>query len=248
MGRLTRLFIFLIVLAVAIGGLLLWWQANAARVITETVHERARNLVVNPENLTVDLPKAVQMVSLRQALVPTILISGKNLELHEGPTVADATIKLEDISVAGPPFGFKGLTNGTYALTFKDTDVTTYLRKRGVKFAAVAKMPLDTLTVKFASTGVHLTGEWNAPLVGRIPLSAKGTLVPSSRNGEIDLKIASSKDVKLSRYAIGVEPVVKALSNLNPVVSVSEWPFMANVTKITFGNGTITIYGTVTDL
>lgn len=243
-----RFFIFLVVLAVALGGLYLWWQLRAKDIITGEVRRLSLSLVQNPAHLTVDIPKPVQMTELNRATVPQLLISGKDLRLKDGPDIAQAKLVLKGVQVSGPPFHFTGLTEGYYAVTVRDKAVTDYLRRRGVKFPAVAKIPLDTILVTFSKPqGVILQGDLMLPFTSaRVPLNVRGKLVPSSSDGEIDFKVAPS-GIAVKGYKL---PNLKAISDslglLNPMVTVAEWPFLADVSRITTDNGTVTIRGSVT--
>ena len=115
-----RFLMFLLILAVALGGLYGWWQLNAQRVITGEVRRLSRELVQNPANLTVELPKPIQMTELRRATVPLLRISGHDLQLKDGPAIAQAKLELKNVQVQGPPFNFAGLTEGHYSFTVKD--------------------------------------------------------------------------------------------------------------------------------
>ena len=81
---LKRLFVFLVVLAIAVGGLWIWWQLNARRVLTEQVQRISKSFVTNPENLKVEIPEPVTMVGRNRAKVPELVITGQNLLMDGG--------------------------------------------------------------------------------------------------------------------------------------------------------------------
>lgn len=247
MGAIRRLFTFLIVLVLAVGGLYIWWQVKARGVITAAVQEQSCALVANPANLQVDMPKPVTLIGLGHAMIPALTIKGKDLVLKDGPAIKQMKITLQEVEVSGPPFHFAGVSKGYYTFTVQDSAVTAYLRKRGVKIGGFGtKIPLDTLTVTFSKAqSTVLNGEVILPIFGHVPLTARGQLIPSSRNGEIDFKVHGN-DVSFARQNIGVGPVLNALSQLNPVVTVAEWPFLGDIDGIATTNGAVTIHGHVT--
>lgn len=246
MRALKRLLVFLLVLGIAVGGLYLWWQANAARVITGQVRQMSRGLVTNPEKLTVTMNKPVKLLGLNRALVPELVIAGQGLTLRDGPDIASARLELRDIVVTGPPFTFAGVGEGSiFRLQVTDAAVTAYLRKRGVKLFATLRMPMDTVNVAFLGPrGTQLTGEVKAP-VGNLSahLNAVGQLVPSSKHNEVDYRVDRvGLDAASFGLPRGLEGSLKAV---NPVITVAEWPFLADVTDIKTGAGTVLLSGKV---
>jgi hypothetical protein len=237
-----RFLIFLAVLGIALGGLLFWWQRNARQVIAGVVRERAGAFVLNADNLTVT-NDPVQMISFSEARVPKLVISGKELLLKDGPTLASAKLVIHDLKVAGPPFDFAGIKDGTFTVTVSDAAVTDFLRKRGVNFASVVHIPLDTLSVNFLKPNeTRLRGAVKLPLGKQVALTATGKLVTAATPGKIDFK------VKQVNVPIGGDQVAAALEKLNPVVDLTEWPVVCTVTKISSGKGAATISGTITGI
>ncbi len=243
-----RFLIFIAVLAIALGGLYIWWQMNATRLIDAQVKTLARNFFLNPENLTVD-SKPVKMIGLLQARVPRVVIAGKNLQLRSGGRLASVKLVLTDIDVAGPPFHFSGVGGGAYTVSATDKDITAYLRKRGINISGIATIPLDTLNITFAKkTGTTLTGSAavNLPFLHhKVPLLADGDLVPSSKNGQLDFRV---KHVKLEGLSIGIKQVTDALAVVNPIVDVSDWPLSSDIKSVKTGDGIIVLHGQVTGI
>jgi|GEM_PF-2077322 len=239
-----RLLVFLVVLAVAAGGLYLWWRIKAVNMVTEGVYSACRGLVANPANLKVTLPKSVKITGFGRATVPQLIIKGTDLTLRNGPKIASAKLVLDNLQIAGPPFRFTDVAGGYYLLTVTDDDVTAYLRKRGVRFAIV-RIPLDTLTVRFdKKEGAILNGEAVVPIIKNVPLAVTGKLVPSSINNQVDYKIEQIKVEKLSIGAI--KPVEQALAKINPLITFSDWPFQSDITEIKTGNGAAGLKGRIT--
>jgi len=239
-----RLLVLLIVLAVAVGGLYLWWQIKSTKMVTAGVRVACRGLVANPDNIEVTLPKPVQINGVGRATVPQIIIKGKELTLEDGPRIASAKLVLNNLRVAGPPFRFTGVAGGYYLLSVNDDDVTDYLRRRGVRFAIV-RIPLDTLTVRFdKKEGAILNGEAVIPVIKNVPLAVKGKLVPSSVNNQVDYRVEQIKIQKLSISAM--KPVEQALTKINPLITFADWPFRSDITDIDTGNGIVNLKGRIT--
>lgn len=243
-----RLLTFLIVLAVALGGLYLWWQIKAVQMINDGLKTACRNLVVNPDSLEISVPTPVAITGVGRATVPQVVIKGQNLRLRKGPDLASAKIVLNNLKVVGPPFHFSEVGDGYYLLTVTDDAATAYLRKRGVNVAGL-RIPLETLTVTFAGNGkTVINGEVSVkvPLLGekRIPLTASGKLLPSNLNGEVDYKV-SHVSVQNAKIA-PVKQVESALAVVNPVVTFADWPFQSDITKITVDPGKASIAGRIT--
>jgi len=243
-----RLFTFLIVLAVALGGLYLWWQVKAVQMINDGVKTSCRNLVTNPDLLEISVPKPVKITGIGRATVPQIVIKGQNLTLRNGPDLASAKIVLNDLAVAGPPFHFSGIGDGYYKLSVTDDAATAYLQKRGMKVAGL-RIPLETLKVTFAGKGIAvIDGEIGVkvPLLGekRFPLTASGKLMPSNFNGQVNYKLSTFTVDKLPlNFRNQVEG---ALSVVNPVINFSDWPFESDISNITVDAGKATVAGRIT--
>ncbi|MHB0936952.1 MAG: LmeA family phospholipid-binding protein [Armatimonadota bacterium] len=243
-----RLLTFLIVLAVALGGLYVWWQIKAVQMVTDGVKTACRNLVTNPDSLEVSVPKPVKITGIGRATVPQVVVTGQNLTLRKGPDIAAAKIVLNDLSVSGPPFHFSGIGDGYYNLTVTDDAATAYLQKRGVKVAGL-RIPLETLKVSFAGKGsTVINGEVSVkvPLVGekRFPLTARGKLLPSNLNGEVNYKV-SQIAVQNTKFA-PLKQVEGALAVINPVITFADWPFQSDITRITVDHGKATVAGRIT--
>jgi hypothetical protein len=243
-----RLLVFLIVLGVGLGGLYLWWQIKAVKMVTEGVHSACRGLVTNPANLEVTVPKPVKITGIGRATVPQLIIKGQELTLENGPKIAAAKLVLNNLEVAGPPFHFTGIADGYYLLSVTDDDVTAYLRKRGLTFA-VARIPLDTLTVRFAGKeGAVLDGHvrFSLPVIGekRVPLTVKGMLIPSNINGEVDYKV---RQVIVEKTKFTAPKMVEdSLAKINPVITFADWPFLGDITRIDTTDGMVTMNGRIT--
>jgi len=242
-----RLLVFLVVLAVALGGLYLWWQVKAVQMVTDGARNLCRGLVTNPASLRITVPKPVKITGIGRAVVPQVVIKGQGLKLRNGPELASAKLVLNDLAVAGPPFHFAGIGDGYYRLTVTDDAATAYLRKRGMRVVGL-HVPLDTLTVTFAGKGgAVLTGEVAIPLINkRFPLTARGALIPSSINGEVNYKV--SQIIVERTMFTAPKQVEKALTVLNPVITFADWPFQSDITKLTTGAGTVTLEGRITNV
>ena len=241
-----RFFIFLLILAIALGGLYVWWQLNAVRVIDAQVKELARGFVLNPENLTITT-KPAKMIGLREARLPLLIISGKQLRLRSGGQLAYAKLLLKNVDVSGPPFHFSQVGGGNYTIVATDKDVTDYMRKRGVTLHGLSLIPLDTLKVGFSqASGTTVSGQaaLNLPFIHqKIPMVASGELLPSSKVGQVDFRV---KTVKLVGISLGVKQVTDALGVINPVVDVSEWPLESEIKSVKTGDGTVTLRAQIT--
>lgn len=245
-----RLFTFFIVLAVALGGLYLWWQIKAVQMIDDGLKTACRNLVMNPDSLEVSVPKPVKITGIGRATVPQIVIKGQNLTLRNGPDLASAKIVLNDLALVGPPFHFSSIGDGYYKLTVTDDAATAYLQKRGVKMAGL-RIPLETLKVTFAGKGrTVINGEVSVkvPLLGekRFPLTASGKLLSSNFNGEVDYKV-SQVTVQNTKFA-PLKQVEAALSVINPVITFADWPFQSDITNITVDTGKAIVAGRITGM
>ncbi|HOS42560.1 MAG TPA: hypothetical protein PK794_02625, partial [Armatimonadota bacterium] len=222
--------------------LYVWWQRNARQVITRTVRERAAAFVLNPDHLTVE-NAPVQMIGLREARVPKLVIAGNELQLRDGPTLAAAKLVVYDLDVSGPPFNFSRLNAGNFTVTVTDTAVTDFLRKRGVNIASVVRIPLDTLSVTFPPSGdVRLRGVVRLPIGKEVALTATGALVPAATPGKVDFM------VKQVNVPLVGKQVAAALEKLNPIVDLTEWPVVCTVRTITSGKGTVTFTGAITGI
>lgn len=232
-----RFLIFLAVLAVAVLGLYVWWQRNARQVLTQVVRARAREFVLNADNLTVKNDPIV-MTGLRTARIPKLVITGKDLRLKKGPTLAYASIVVHDLTVSGPPFDFAGLKSGEFTVRVGDDAVTDYLRKNGINIASVVHIPLDTLSISFLKQDeTTLRGVVKLPFGKEAALIATGTLQPAATPGQVDFKVSQ---VNVPIFGIG-----QVLEKLNPVVNLTEWPVVCTVTKISTGKGYATLSGTI---
>jgi len=240
-----RLLAFLIVLAVILGGLYIGWQIKAVQMVTEGIRTACRDLVANPDNLEISVPKPVNITGIGKATVPQIVIKGQHLQLQNGPELANAKLVLNNLAMTGPPFHFTGIDNGYYRLSVTDDAATAYLRKRGVKVIGL-QVPLDTLTVTFAGKGkTLLTAEAVIPIINkRFPLTVLGTLLPSSINNEVNYKVTQISVEKTP--LIPMKQIEGALSVINPVISFADWPFQSDITGIKVDTGTATVAGRIT--
>jgi hypothetical protein len=240
-----RFFIFLAVLAIALLGLYVWWQRNATRVITAAIQSQARGFFDNPQQLKVE-NDPVRLIGLRQARVPKLVISGQDLRVKgKGGKLAYAKLVLKDIDVSGPPFHFVGVgAGGYYSVTVTDRDVTDYLRTRGIHIPIPipgVKIPTDTLSVVFTKKqGTTILGEYRVPILNKLmQVKVIGSLVPSSKVGQVDLRV---------RNIAGIETRTDALSVLNPIIDVSAWPIDADIKRVVTTNGKVTINGSITGI
>lgn len=239
-----KFLIFLVVLAAVAGGAYYWWQANAQRIIGDEVRRIAAGFFANPENLDVKTEK-LRLTTLHSARVGQLVITGANLKLRKGGTLAQAKLVFTDLDVSGPPFHLSGVGGGYYQATMTDDAVTEYLHQRKLRIGGgLMQIPLDTLTVTFTRReGAVIKGQVSA--LGRaVPLSARGPLVESSKGNQIDLRI--EKVTAGKRFSLGIQPIMDALDVLNPVVDLSEWPLQSDITTIKTDNGKVTVSGKIT--
>ena len=231
-----RFVTFILVLAIAVGGVYFWWQANARRIMTAQVREMARGFFVNAGELHVD-NDPVKMTGWRTARVPKLVVSGRKLQLRNGPELSMAKLVLKDIDVTGPPLHLSGVGGGSYTATITEQAATSYLRARGIAVHGF-KIPLDTLAISFSREhGAKLSAEMVLPVLNtHIPLSASGKLVASSRNGQVDFRVEQMS-----------KPLADLLATLNPVIDVSEWPLNADIIP-EIGNGSVTLHGKITSV
>ena len=57
--------------------------------------------------------------------------------------LATVKIVLKNVTLSGPPYRYAAIEGGSYALSATDTEITNYLRTRGLK-VGLARIPLDT--------------------------------------------------------------------------------------------------------
>ncbi len=240
-----RFLIFLVVLGVALAGLNAWWQRNATRVIAMQVTQLCQGFFVNPQKLAVR-NDPVRMIGLREARIAKLVVQGDDLVLRGGPRVAHVKLVLRDVDVSGPPFHFIGVGGGSYTVTITDDAVTQFLRQRGISFGGGGRIPLDTLAVAFSrKTNTTVAAQLAVPLLGEVPVSATGTLMPSRVDGSVDFRILT---VALGKASIGHKLVRDTLGRLNPIITVSDWPLISQISRITTGDGTVAIQATVTGI
>ncbi|MHB9129525.1 MAG: LmeA family phospholipid-binding protein [Armatimonadota bacterium] len=240
-----RFLIFLCVLGVGLLGLYVWWQRNATRIISEQVKQRVNEFFVNAQDINVE-NDPIKLIGWRNARVPKLTISGKDLQLKKGGTLASVKIVLKDIDVSGPPFHFTKIGNGSFQVTVTDKAVTEYVKNRDVRLAAVVKIPTNSVTVRFSKAqGTVLKGDIVLPIIGtRVPVVASGTLVPSSKGDQVDFRV---KNVDISRLrGIGDKQVTEAFSILNPVVDISSWPVESEIDGVKTGDGVVVVHGKIT--
>lgn len=242
-----RFAIVLLILAVAAGAGYIWWQRNATRIINAQVQQLGRRFFTNPENLTVE-NAPVRVMGLNTARVPRMVISGKDLVLRDGPTLAYAKLVLTDATVTGPPFRLSKLASGSFNVRVTDSAVTQYIHERGGSLGGVKLIPLDTVDVKFvpgAAAQTIVKAEAKVAKFNlRLPITANGVLVPASTAGQIDLRI---EKVKVSeRFSVGVKEAKDALRVINPIVDFSSWPITTEFDSIKSGQGYIVVQGKFT--
>ncbi|MHB9026547.1 MAG: LmeA family phospholipid-binding protein [Armatimonadota bacterium] len=237
-----RFFIFLAVLAIALLGLFVWWQRNATRVITTAIHNQARNFFDNPRQLRVE-NKPIKLTGLRQARVPQLVISGTDLRVQgEGGKLAFVKLVLTDVDVSGPPFHFVGVGSGYYMVKVTDRDVTDYVRRRGIRILT-GKIPTDTISVIFTKKeGTTILGKYTLPIINKaVQIKAVGSLVPSSKLGQVDLRVRQVGGVAAKQFT-------DAVTVLNPLIDVSSWPIEADIKSVTTTNGKVAITGRITGI
>lgn len=240
-----RFLVFLFILGVALAGLYVWWQRNATRILTEQVRVLSADFFRNPHNLSVT-NDPVKMIGLREARVPKLVISGKDLDLKNGLHLAAVRLVLRDVDVAGPPFGLSKVAAGDYTVVVTDDAVMDYLHRRAVSLlAGVVRIPLDSVTITFTKqSGTQLAAAMPLPFGKPLPVTATGKLVASSKAGQVDFRV-NPNGVKIASAPIPLTQIADALEKINPVVDVSKWPIVSEVTPVT-GDGIVTLRGKVT--
>ena len=234
---------FLIIVALGVGGLYIWWQMNATRVLDAQVKTLAENLF-SPRTTCASKSKPMKLVGLGQARVPQLLISGTDLRLRNGGRIASAKLVLKNLEVTGPPFHFSGVGGGYYAITATDKDVTAYLHKRGISLHGLATIPLDSLTITFSRrNGTTMRGLTTVDLPflhKKISMAANGDLVPASKNDQLDFRV---KSVKLADWQVGEKHISDSLGALNPVLDLSDWPLVSEIKSVKTGDGIVVFRG-----
>ena len=244
-----KLLIFILILAVLCGAGYYWWQQNAQRLITERVHAMAGQFFSNPEALTIGPDNlTVKMKGLKAAQVPQLVISGKDVQMRNGPLLASAKFDLRNIDISGPPFRMTNIERGWFVASVNDTEVTNYLRQRKGSIAGVAVIPLNTVTVIFKDEVQHnttLRAEATLPTSSiAIPLTARGVLTPAGQTGrmqQVEFQVKKFDGVP----AIATSLVGRSLSLINPVFDLSKWPLETNIEKVVIEDGRATIRGTI---
>ena len=241
-----KFLVFILILAVAAGVGYYWWQQNSHRIITQQVRRLASRFFVNPQSLSVE-NSAVKMRGLRDAHVGRLVISGKELQLRDGPVLASARLVLTDLDVTGPPFHLTHVGGGNYEAQVSDAAVTEYLHARGGSMAGVKIVPLSTVTVKFLpgeEATARLSGEAVIPLIDkRVPVIADGTLVPAADAGRVDFNVSR---VNVTGLSFPASALKKSFGIVNPLVDLSGWPVAVKVGSINTVTGMATVKGHIT--
>jgi hypothetical protein len=227
-----------IILVIAAGIGYFWWQGNAQRMIAAEVKRQGRHFFTNTEALVVK-NDPIQLIDLRRAKVPKLVITGEDLRLRAGIDVKSAKLVLTNVVISGPPFNISSVGGGSYTVTVEDRAVTDYLTKRGTSLR-VGMASLNGVTVHFGDGRANnrLVAEVEVPILGKREVTAVGYPVPSSKIGQIDFRVT---DVNVVGWKIGAKPVTDALNLLNPVVDVSDWPLVSDFTSVTTRKGSVAI-------
>lgn len=243
-----KLLVVLLIIAIALGGAYFWWQRNASRLITTQVQAMAKNFFVNPEVLTISPEKlAVKMRGLQTAVIPQVVIEGKDVQMRKGPRLASVKLDMRNLEVTTPPFRLSKIERGWFVASITDEELTAYLHKRGGSIAGLSVIPLDSINVSFVDASLNTVAQAKAKLrpgVLEIPLTARGVLVASGQAGsmnKIDFQIKKIDGVP----NMAIDLVAKSLAVINPVFNMSDWPIETNIEKITITKGMLTVRGTV---
>ncbi len=237
-----RFFGFLLICAIGLGVLYYWWQHHATAVIQSEVQRIAHGFFTNPEALTVT-NDPVRMVGLRAARVPKLVIAGKALELHDGPTLDRAKLVLKDVEVSGPPFHLTRIGSGYYVLQVSGEALTDFLHQRGGRLGSVVRVPLDTLDITFSrKAGAIVSGEMLV-LGHHLPLRASGPLVTTDKPGVVNFRPVR---FQASKYTAEIPQADKLLGFLNPVLDLSAWPMVSHIVAIDHHDGYVVLRGKIT--
>lgn len=243
-----KLLMVLVVLSIILGGAYLWWQRNASRLITTQVQAMAKQFFVNPEALTISPENMnVKMRGLQTAVIPQVVIEGKNVEMRKGPRLASVKVDMRNLEVTTPPFRLSKIEKGWFVASITDEELTAYLHKRGGSIAGLSVVPLNSISVSFVDAPLNTLVRANAKLrpgVLEIPLIARGVLVPTGQAGamnKIDYQIKKIDNVPKA----AIDLVSDSLGVINPVYNMSDWPVETNIEKITISKGLLVVRGTV---
>lgn len=243
-----KLLVVLLVIAIILGVGYFWWQKNASRMITAQVQTMAKQFFVNPEALTVSPENmAVKMRGLKTAVIPQVVIEGKNVQMRKGPMLASVKLDMRNLEVTTPPFRLAKIEKGWFVASITEGELTSYLHKRGGSIAGISIIPLDSIYVSFVDAPLNTVVSAKAKLrpgVLEIPITARGVLLPSGQAGtmdKIDFKIKKIDGVP----NMAIDTVSKSLGIINPVYNLSNWPIETNIEKITVTKGMLTVRGTV---
>lgn len=240
-----RFFIFLVVVGIALAIGYFWWKTNSQKIISQQVIKIAQSFFTNPEAITVK-NDAIKMTGLRSAEVAKLTIFGNNLMLKNGLQFAYAKVVLSHVGIIGPPFHLSKVSSGSYTVKVTDQAVTNYLHKRGGGIGGINVVPLSSMTVKFVKDLINptiLSGKATIPLINQsVPITAMGKLVPASSQGKVDMRIST---VKVTSIGIKAKSIENALTVVNPIVDISNWPVICEVTSIRAEQGYVVVQGKI---
>lgn len=241
-----RFFLFLILLAIAAGVGYWWWEQHSARVLDEQVRNLCSRFVVNYDALDVT-SSHLRVTGLREGKVASVKVSGKDLELANGPTLAEAELQVNDLTIEGPPFRLTGISGGTFRIVVRDKDVTSFVQNRGLRLPGVS-IPMKGLSVSFGNDKVTtMKLSITLPIIGLTTISAGGELKAESSPGKVDF-IPDPAQV-----SVGGKPLppvlgtpISLLNRLNPVINTDDLPFVCELSSISTREGEVTLSGNIT--
>lgn len=237
-----KFLVFVCLLTAFGGGAYLWLQHNAGQILTTQATRLSQRFATNPGALTIEA-SPITLAGWQRGKFAKVTISGKDVQLKQGPKLSSVKITLTDVEVAGPPYRLATVGNGTYTVSATDSALTDYLRTQGLR-VSMARIPLDTATLTFSkAAGTKISTDVVLPIVNsRVPLTIHGALAPSGQPGGIDYVV---RNVVVKKLKVNVADLNQAFNAVNPIINFRSWPVETSAEKIVTGDGYVTVSGKI---
>jgi hypothetical protein len=240
-------FIFvIIILAVALFWGYSWWQNNSSRLAEEEIKRYSRNMVENPDSLSVKV-NGIKIINKNIASIDKVMITGDNIILKEGINLSSFSLNLNDIVFPIPIVSkLNSVKSGYFKSVITEKALTEYLRKKNINIG-LWKISADTINADIKKNNLF---QISLPVV--IPIIAKTSII------KVDGKLKYEGDtinfeplnVSVSDSKLSVNQstqLFNAIKMINPIVKLNKIPFTIKP-QLTSTDNDITIKGNITGL
>ncbi len=223
-----------------------WWQNNSSRIAAEEIKRYARNMVDNPDNLTIKA-NGIKIINKNNALINKVIITGDDISLKSGIKMSTFSLNINDTVFPIPIISkLTSVKSGYFKASINETSLTEYLKNQSIQIG-LWKININNIKVDIKPGNNMII---ILPVV--IPVIAKTSIININGKIKYDTDCINFDPLNISISGASLSSnqsgqLFNAIKMINPIVKLDKIPFAISP-QLSSTETEITLKGNITGL